>query len=171
MVCARLQGKFMRTEHNIHIRRYGTPILVTLFSIKLNRLALTIRYLGVCKIWLDSIWHLFHLHRNRTFPDIVAFFYHKSLHRSRSTMGRCNITRYSLRWRHNGRDGVWNHQPHDCLLNRLFGCRSKKASKLSVTGLCVGNSPGTGELPAQMASNAENVSIWCRHHVVSAEVD
>ena len=29
----------------------------------------------------------------------------------------------------------------------------------------VGNSPGTGEFPAQMASNAENVSIWWRHHV------
>ena len=27
-----------------------------------------------------------------------------------------------------------------------------------------GNSPGTGEFPAQMASNAENVSIWWRHH-------
>ena len=24
--------------------------------------------------------------------------------------------------------------------------------------------PGTGEFPAQMASNAENVSIWWRHH-------
>ena len=23
---------------------------------------------------------------------------------------------------------------------------------------------GTGEFPAQMASNAENVSIWWRHH-------
>ena len=28
----------------------------------------------------------------------------------------------------------------------------------------VGNSPVTGEFPAQMASNAENVSIWWRHH-------
>ena len=34
-----------------------------------------------------------------------------------------------------------------------------------VTGLCAGNSPGTGEFPGQMASNAENVSIWWRHHV------
>ena len=41
----------------------------------------------------------------------------------------------------------------------LFECRSKKTSKLRVTGLCAGNSPGTGEFPAQMASNAENVSI------------
>ena len=37
--------------------------------------------------------------------------------------------------------------------------RSKKTSKLSVTGLCAGNSPVTNEFPAQRASNAENVSI------------
>ena len=37
---------------------------------------------------------------------------------------------------------------------------------LRVTGLCMGNSPETGEFPAQMASNAENVSIWWRHHDV-----
>ena len=41
---------------------------------------------------------------------------------------------------------------------------SKKASNFRVTGLYAGNSPGTGEFPAQMASNAENVSIWWRHH-------
>ena len=71
---------------------------------------------------------------------------------------------YTLRWRHNERDSVSNHQPHDCLLNRLFRRRSKKTSKLRVTGLCEGNSPGTGEFPAQMASYVENVSIWWRHH-------
>ena len=70
----------------------------------------------------------------------------------------------SLRWRRNEHDGVSNHQPHHCLLNHLFGCRSNKTSKLRVTGLCAGNSPGTGEFPTQMASNAENVSIWWRHH-------
>ena len=42
--------------------------------------------------------------------------------------------------------------------------RSKKTSKLRVTGLCAGNKPVTGELSAQRASNAENVSIWWRHH-------
>ena len=62
----------------------------------------------------------------------------------------------ALQWRHNGCDGVSNHQPHDCLLNRLFRPKSKKTSKLRVTGLCVGNSP--------VASIAENVSIWWRHH-------
>ena len=60
-----------------------------------------------------------------------------------------------------------NHQPHDCLLNGLFTRRSKKISKLRVTVLCVGNSPETGEFPAQMASNAENVSIWWRHHEIT----
>ena len=75
-----------------------------------------------------------------------------------------NVSLSSLRWRHNELDGVSDHQPHDCLLNRLFGRRSKKTSKLRVTGLCAGNSPGTGEFSAQMASNAENVSIWWRRH-------
>ena len=70
----------------------------------------------------------------------------------------------TLQWRHNGLDGVSNHQPHHCLPSCLFGCRSKKVSKLHVTGLCAGNSPGTGEFPAQKARNAENVSIWWRHH-------
>ena len=71
---------------------------------------------------------------------------------------------FTLQWRHNEHDSVSNHQPHDCLLNRLFRRRSKKTSKLRVTGLCAGNSPGTGEFPAQMASYAKNVSIWWRHH-------
>ena len=70
----------------------------------------------------------------------------------------------SLRWRHNGCYRVSIHQPHHCLLNRLFGRKSRKTSKLRVTGLCAENSPGTGEFPAQMASYAEDVSIWWRHH-------
>ena len=72
----------------------------------------------------------------------------------------------TLLWRQNGQDCVPNHQPHHCLLNCLFGHRSKKTSKLRVTGHWLGNSPGTGEFPAQMASNAENVSIWWRHHEI-----
>ena len=71
-----------------------------------------------------------------------------------------------LQWRHNGHDSISNHQPYECFLNRLFRRRSKKTSKLRVTGLCAGNSPETGEFPAQMASNAGNVSIWWRHHAI-----
>ena len=66
---------------------------------------------------------------------------------------------HTLHWSHNGHDSVSNHQPHHCLLNRLFRRRSTKTSKLRVTGLCA------GKFPTQMASNAENTSIWWRHHV------
>ena len=74
----------------------------------------------------------------------------------------CNLL-LSLQWRYTGRDGVSNQQPHHCLLNRLFRHRSKKTSKPRVTGLGAGNSPVTGEFPAQIASNAENVSFWWRY--------
>ena len=73
-------------------------------------------------------------------------------------------TSTSLHWRYNGRNSVSNHQPDDCLFSRLFRRKSKETSKLRVTGLCAGNSPGTGKFPAQMAGYAENVSIWWRHH-------
>ena len=69
---------------------------------------------------------------------------------------------------YNGLDGVSNHQTHHCSLSHLFGRWSKKTSKLLVTGLCAGNSPGTGEFPAQMTSNAENAFICWRHHMCEA---
>ena len=72
---------------------------------------------------------------------------------------------HSLQRRHNGRDCVSNHRRLDCVLNRLFRRRSKKTSKLHVTGLCEGNSLITGGFPAQRASVAENVPVWWRHHV------
>ena len=95
--------------------------------------------------------------------------------RQANTIGQSNIKHlYDIGWieividqlqsRHNDRDGVSNNQPHDCLLNRLFGRISKETSKLRVTGLWVGHSPVTGEFPAQRAINAEKVSIWWRHH-------
>ena len=73
----------------------------------------------------------------------------------------------SLQWRRDGRASVWKHQPPDCLLKRLFRRRSKKTSKLRVTDLCLGNSPLTGNFPAQRFSNAErfpldNVIMWNR---------
>ena len=90
-------------------------------------------------------------------------FHRRMFARAQMIIGQ-HCFKWSLQWRHNGHDSVSNHQPHDGLLNPSFRSRSKKTSKLCVTGLCEGNSPVTGELPAQMASNAENVSIWWRHH-------
>ena len=71
---------------------------------------------------------------------------------------------WALRWCHNDPDGVSNHWCIDCLLNHLFQRRSKKTSKLRITGLCKGNSPITGEFPAQRASNKEK----CFHLMTSS---
>ena len=64
-------------------------------------------------------------------------------------MAQCTLY-VTSQWRHDEHDGVLNHLPHDCLLKRLFRHRSKKTSKLRVTGLCEGihrwpvNSPHKG---------------------------
>ena len=64
--------------------------------------------------------------------------------------------KYTLQWRHNERNGVSNHQPHDCLLNRISQRRSKKISKPRVTGLCEGihrgpvSSPHKGPVTRKM---------------------
>ena len=62
---------------------------------------------------------------------------------------------YALQWCHNDRHGVSDHRRLDCLLNHLFRHKSKKTSKLRVTGLCEGNTPVTGGFPSQKASGAE----------------
>ena len=66
--------------------------------------------------------------------------------------GRClvnvDLRAYTtLRWRHNERDGVSNYRRLECSFNRLFRCRSRKTSKLCVTGLGEGNSPGPVNSP------------------------
>ena len=77
----------------------------------------------------------------------------------------------SLHWRHNDHDGVSNHQPHGCLLNRLFRRRSKKTSKLRVTGLCVGNSPGPvnsphkGPVTRKMFPFDDVIMWWMRNYM------
>ena len=81
----------------------------------------------------------------------------------------CVSVHSALQCRHNELDGVSNHQPLYCFLNRLSRGWSKKTSKLRVTGLCEGNSPVTGEFPAQTASNAQmfpfdDVHSECRYH-------
>ena len=67
-------------------------------------------------------------------------------------------------WRNNGHNSISNHCLRIVYSTIYSDADERKPSKLRVTGLCAGNSPGTGEFPAQMACNAENVSIWWRHH-------
>ena len=81
----------------------------------------------------------------------------------------CNFSstdmRAKLQWRHNGRGSVSNHQPQNWFYSTVYSDADQRKHQSShATGLCAGKSPETGEFPAQMASNAENVSIWWRHH-------
>ena len=98
-------------------------------------------------------------------PNWTLTYFLKMKSVTRDIQRPCTHWHYTLQWRHNERNGVSNHQPHDCSLNGLFRRRSMKISRLRVTGICEGNSPVTGEFSAQRTSNAENVSILWRHHL------
>ena len=69
------------------------------------------------------------------------------IHKMASILFRPRCVIFPLQWCHNDHDCVSTHQPGGCLLNPLFRHRSKKTSKLRVTGLCVGNSPGPVNSP------------------------
>ena len=78
---------------------------------------------------------------------------------------------YTLEWRYNECDGVSNHQRLGCLLKRMFRCRSKKTSKLRVTGLCEGihrwpvNSPHKGPVTRKMFP-LDDVIITCNVYTI-----
>ena len=82
------------------------------------------------------------IHETSLLVQVMAWYY--KCHWAKKSHG---VPHHPLQWRHNDHDGVSNHQPHGCLLNRLFRRRSKKTSKLRVTGLCAGNSPGPVNSP------------------------
>ena len=70
----------------------------------------------------------------------------------------------TLQWRHNEHDGVSKHRRIVCLLIRFFRRRSKKRSKLRVTGLYEGNQPVTGRFPSPRVGNVER----CFHLMTSS---
>ena len=77
------------------------------------------------------------------------------------------VFRYALQWCHNERDSVSNHQPHDCLLKRLFRRRASRENiKAPRYWPLWGEFTGDRWIPPQRASKAENVSIWWRHNGV-----
>ena len=63
--------------------------------------------------------------------------YTHTLYRARTVATSCitssnvGLVWATLRWRHNRRDGVSNHQPHDCLLNSLFGMQQTEQRVVS----------------------------------------
>ena len=77
------------------------------------------------------------------------------------------MIRWQWQWRHNGHDGVSNHQPHHYSLNRSVRHRSKNTSKLHGTDLCV-----TGEFPHKRPVMQKMFSLfWWRHHATFKMAD
>ena len=69
-----------------------------------------------------------------------------------------------LQCRHYERDGVSNHQPHGCVLKRLFTRRSKNTSNLCVTGFCERNSPVNSPHKGPVTWKMfpfDDVIMWC----------
>ena len=109
------ENPFYTTAYTLRRYKYLMPLTIAVQSLKYILLGHHTLFLPRCSYtWLNN-WHA-------TVTTAYEF--------------------WSLWWRHNELDGVSDHQPHGCLLNRLFRRRSQKTSKLRVTGLCVGNSPG-----------------------------
>ena len=88
-----------------------------------------------------------------------------------------NFNSVSLQWRHYERDSVSIHRCLECLLNRLFTHRSKKASSLGVTGRCQGNSRSPMKFPlkgpvtrkmysfddvTELKSHFTGECVWCQ---------
>ena len=109
-------------------------------------------------VWNGLVW--FSISGNCKWSMCISWYYSQSKILLRSCNKRNTGNRLlPLQWRHNECDGISNHQPNACLLNRLLRHRSKKTSKFYVTSLSEGNSAMTGEFPAYRASNAENVDF------------
>ena len=138
-------------------------ICVYLFWIKTLNLRLRdriISWCGLCRIGKflpytkKDFNYLCHVSVEDLFP--MKNLARKVLNHFKVFLDQSHLAYSALQWRHDECDGVSNHQPHGCLLNRLFRCRGNR----TLWGECTGD----GEFPAQRASNAENVSIWWRHH-------
>ena len=86
-------------------------------------------------------------------PELRHYYTHRCL-----STKRCKAA--TLQWRHNERDSVSNHQPHQCLLIVYSSADHRKHQ--SSASLAFVRGPVNS--PHKFASNAENVSIWWRHH-------
>ena len=158
------QYKFEPSKKGILYKKY---IWYRILSRKKISVTNAMRMFVWYTLWLIYTFFNVEIWRHSVINNIMVSLQNVGTYTVWSCMIRC-WPKITLQWRHYGHDSVSNHQPHDCLLKHLFRRRSKKTSKLRVTGIFAGNSSVPGEFPAQMASNAENVSIWWRHHAATA---
>ena len=91
----------------------------------MNADVLTIMLCWICiSRSFESHTHYCLSYQSKCFEIITVLFYYDLKRVTNITRGstpcRCHRKDESLQWGHHERDGVSNHQPHDCLRNRLF---------------------------------------------------
>ena len=132
--CTKSLGKFTCTPcHRKAHKSLHTIIIITIIIIFIIIIVSPILWGFICIIYSYSSG-LLHWHwGNLTFAPVPAKQSGKIWVRSSDTKSQ-----KTLRWLHNGRDSVLNHS---------FRRRSKKTSKLRVTGLCAGIQRGPVNSP------------------------
>ena len=73
----------------------------------------------------------------------------------------------SLKHRHNGHDGVSNHQPRDCSTQPFIQAQIKENINTPRHWLLWGKFTGDRWIPPTKGQKREFFSIWWRHHVKS----
>ena len=121
----------------------------------------------ICNLWSEITLLRFLFHRSKWGTKQYYRFSQCYWMYFNSVLCKGQGFHWTLQWHHDECNSISNHWRLNGLLNCFFRCRSKKALKLHVSGLCEGNSLVTSEFPLQMASNIENVSIcWCHHEIL-----
>ena len=101
-----------------------------------------------------SLAFVWRIHRDRWIPHTKGQLRGKCFHLMTSSWFQVMIAWVGYRCPRGAQNlHIWNHN-HIC----------PGGIEFRVTGLCEGNSPVTCEFIAQRTINAENVSIWWRHH-------
>ena len=95
---------------------------------------------------------------------VASLFWKYGFRHSRTSLGWT----LTLRWRHNGRDRVSNHQPRRSLLNR-FKAQIKENIKIPRHWPLCGEFTGGRWIPRTNGQWRGNVSIWWRHHELNTK--
>ena len=104
------------TNNNSKKTGYWTPILSEILFVKGCN--------SICMLLIWSIWQSSHIRGSTTVDDGLAMTPSTSIsfmtQVSWCLSGGPSLMGLSLLWRHNGPDGVSNHQLYNCLLSRVF---------------------------------------------------
>ena len=144
--------------------------LVIAWSIFYNKLTPLVRWLNIWFLWWHSESGIVELNvllvwspLAQSHGTIIVNYHSKEIIKTYIS----HDVKYALHWRLNANDDGLNRRRPDNLLNPLFRRRSEKTSKLRAREWPLwGESTSDRCFPSHKASEAKNVSIWWRHHVI-----